>query len=56
MTIGALLFASVPGMMADHFGRYIPAYMLFSVLLVFNLILIMWAYKESVTERKKVNG
>jgi len=53
---GALLFASVPGMMADHFGSYIPAYMLFSVLLVFNLILIMWAYKESVTERKKVNG
>jgi len=52
---GGLLFASVPGMIADHFGSYIPAYIMFSVLLMLNLILIIWAYAESAAERKRIN-
>ena len=53
---GALMFASVPGILADHFGSYIPAYVLFSILLVINLALIVWAYGESAKTRKKTGG
>lgn len=45
---GALLFANIPGILADLFnGSYIPAYLLFSVLLAATLFFIALAYREA---------
>lgn len=44
---GALCCASVPGIMADHFGSYIPAYILFSVLLAIAILFILLAYRQN---------
>ena len=45
---GALLFAGVPGILADRFGgSYIPAYILFSVFLALALLFIALAYREN---------
>ncbi|MCF0123982.1 MAG: MFS transporter [Ruminiclostridium sp.] len=44
---GALVFASVPGILADHFGSYLPAYMLFSAFLAAALLFIALAYRET---------
>lgn len=43
---GALLFASVPGLLADQFGGYIPAYLLFSALLAAALVCTALAYRD----------
>ena len=46
--LGALLFAGVPGILADRFGgTYIPAYILFSVFLALALLFIWLAYREN---------
>ena len=45
---GALLFASVPGILADRAGgSYIPAYILFSCFLALTLLFIALAYREN---------
>ena len=45
---GALLFASVPGLLADRFGgSYIPAYILFSAFLSLSLVFLALAYREN---------
>lgn len=44
---GALLFASVPGIIADHAGSYIPAYALFSLLILTALVALTLAYRLS---------
>lgn len=44
---GALVFASVPGILADHFGSYISAYLLFSVAMALALVCIALAYREN---------
>ena len=45
---GALLFASVPGILADRFGgSYLPAYLLFSCFLALTLLFIALAYREN---------
>jgi len=45
---GALLFSSSPGVIADVLGRgYIPSYIMFSVMLIINLVFILCAYRES---------
>jgi predicted MFS family arabinose efflux permease len=41
---GALIFASVPGILADHFGGYVPAYLLFSAMLAVALVFIGATY------------
>lgn len=43
---GALLLASIPGILADRFGSYIPAYILFSVFLALALVFIALSYRE----------
>lgn len=44
---GALVFASVPGILADWFGgTYIPAYVLFSAVVALALVFIALAYRE----------
>jgi len=53
---GALLFASVPGILADRFGgSYIPAYILFSAFLTLTLLFIALAYREN-GKRAKYEG
>lgn len=42
---GALVFASIPGILADHFGGYLPAYLLFSAINALTLVFIGLAYR-----------
>lgn len=42
---GALVFASLPGILADHFGGYFPAYLLFSAINVLTLAFVALAYR-----------
>lgn len=43
---GALIFSNLPGIMADIFsGSYIPAYMVFSVLMGLTVLFVLIAYK-----------
>lgn len=44
---GALAFSSVPGILADHLGGYIPAYILFSLLLTLALCFLGASYRRS---------
>lgn len=43
---GALVFASIPGILADHFGSYLPAYLLFSAINALSLLLIALSYRR----------
>lgn len=43
---GAFVFASVPGILADIFGDYIPAYMLFAACTAMAFIFIVLTYKK----------
>lgn len=44
---GALTFSSMPGVIADMTGGYIPAYILFSILIFCSLVGLIAAYRES---------
>ncbi len=47
-SLGALITASIPGILADRFdGSYIPAYVLFTIITVIGSLLIIAAYKKS---------
>lgn len=48
---GALVFASVPGILADRFGGYIPAYGLFSAFLALALVCLLLTYREIRQEK-----
>ena len=41
---GSLLFANMPGLLADRFGSYVPAYILFSSMLVAAVVFVRIAY------------
>jgi MFS family permease len=44
-SLGALITASVPGILADHFGgSYVPAFVMFTVMSVVASVLIIGAY------------
>lgn len=44
---GALAFASVPGILADHFqDSYVPAYIMFSTFMLLALVCIALAYRK----------
>lgn len=43
---GSLVFATVPGILADQFGDYLPAYVLFSCLVLVSLFLIALSYRK----------
>ncbi len=50
---GALAFASVPGILADHLGgSYIPGYIMFAVFMALALAGIALAYREDRRRRK----
>ena len=44
---GALAFASVPGILADHLGDYLPAYILFTALIGLTLVCIALSYRAA---------
>lgn len=46
LAFGMLVFGPVPGILADITGSYVPAYILFSVLLVISLIIVQYAYAK----------
>lgn len=48
---GALLFASLPGLLADRLGGYIPAYLLFSAIIALTLLCIALAYRSGGGDR-----
>lgn len=43
-TLGGLLFAAVPGFIADHYGSYIPAFMLMFILSLAGAVLSLTLY------------
>lgn len=51
---GALVFASVPGIMADFFGNYISAYILFAGLMVVAVVLAVLGYRENARQKKEL--
>ncbi len=44
--LGMLLFGPVPGLLADFFGNYIPAYLLFAGTLVVSMIIVQLTYRK----------
>jgi nitrate/nitrite transporter NarK len=44
--IGSLLFGSLPGVIADLTGSYVPFYLLLSVLALASMILTQISYKR----------
>lgn len=45
---GTLVFSSLPGLLADHFGgSYIPAYVFFTFCALFVLLSVQWLYRST---------
>lgn len=51
---GAMIFAGIPGIIADHTGSYIPAYIMFSVLLLVSLVLLAIAFRLNTCRKCKI--
>lgn len=50
---GAMIFASAPGIIADHFGSYTPYYGVFALLTIFATVCIVIAYtRPSLTDKR----
>lgn len=49
---GAMVFASVPGIMADRLGGYIPVYAVFAALAVVSLLCLIVVYRGRMTQRQ----
>ena len=45
-SVGALVFGPLPGMLADRFGSYLPAYLLFEILLLVSLVVLQGLYRR----------
>ena len=52
--MGALVTGPLPGILADHFGSYIPAYLLFTICLVCSMILIQGVYVKLGAGKKTI--
>lgn len=44
--LGMLLFGPVPGLLADFFGSYLPAYVLFAATLIVSMVIVQWTYHK----------
>lgn len=44
---GAMLFASVPGVLADISGSYISSYVIFTAIMALSMVLIIFVYKKN---------
>ena len=44
--IGMLLFGPTPGILADRFGSYVPAYAFFAATLIFSMAIVQYAYHK----------
>ena len=45
-TVGMLLLGPVPGLLADRFGSYVPAYALFALCLAAAALLLQGIYRR----------
>jgi MFS family permease len=45
-SLGGLLFSLAPGPLADHFGSYMPVFLIYAVMEVVALVVIYWAYQK----------
>lgn len=45
-TLGTLLFGSVPGIIADHTGSYVPAFRIMCLLAAAGALILQYAYKK----------
>ncbi len=43
--IGTFVTGPIPGIIADRWGSYVPAYYILSIFAVMTLLLVIWAYK-----------
>ncbi|MBQ3925105.1 MAG: MFS transporter [Firmicutes bacterium] len=51
---GAMIFAGLPGMIADRTGGYIPVYAMFAVMTIITLVCVMAAYHDvKVVKRRR---
>ena len=44
--LGMLLFGPIPGLLADRFGSYVPAYALFAATLLISMGIVQFAYRK----------
>ena len=44
--IGMLLFGPTPGILADRFGSYVPAYAFFAATLILSMVIVQYAYRK----------
>lgn len=49
---GAMVFATMPGIIADHLGSYVPVYALFACMLIAATICLVTAYTQSQRQKK----
>ena len=54
--LGMLLFGPVPGILADHFGSYVPAYILFAGTLILSMVIVLYAYRKLDVGHKPNTG
>ena len=51
--LGTLLFSTMPGMIADRFGSYVPAYVIFLAFCVTALIIVQCSYRMIARKERK---
>lgn len=52
-TLGSVLLSPVPGLLADLFGSYVPAYLLFVGLLVASMAILQLIYHQQGLVRRQ---
>lgn len=52
-TLGSVLLSPVPGLLADLFGSYVPAYLLFVGLLVASMAILQLIYHQQGLGRRQ---
>lgn len=55
-TLGALLFGAVPGILADHYGNYVPAFVLMFVLAVLGACILQFTYHVIRSRDNKIRS
>jgi len=55
-TFGMLVFGPIPGIMADRFGSYIPAYALFALFQLVLTVLIQGLYHKLGVGRRPLRA
>lgn len=51
--LGSLVFGPAPGVLADWFKSYVPAYALFALILVVSMLIVQYAYYKVCMDSKR---